>query len=182
MQKQNHVVSVRLRWAMITINRHCTSFGVKSVARDVGLNLREQRRIGSSRAPINLRTPSSLFTPIHDTFFFCFANRNTALFVSLIRSTTWLLLYTFSPHRTAAAPIPAPPSICTTDTCWRPPRMTAPTQELPSWLSLSTSLATNAAGQPTATFTTLLYLPLTYYGPPVSVVSFLVRCSAGRGT
>ncbi|KAI9434361.1 hypothetical protein H4582DRAFT_1979281 [Lactarius indigo] len=45
--------------------------------------------------------------------------------------------------------------------------MTAPTQELPSWLSLSTSLATNAAGQPTATFTTLVYLPLTYYGPSI---------------
>ncbi|KAH9046126.1 hypothetical protein EDB84DRAFT_1467770 [Lactarius hengduanensis] len=43
--------------------------------------------------------------------------------------------------------------------------MTAPTQELPAWLSLSTSLATNAAGEPTATFTTLIYLPLTYYGP-----------------
>ncbi|KAH9010087.1 hypothetical protein EDB83DRAFT_2530929 [Lactarius deliciosus] len=45
--------------------------------------------------------------------------------------------------------------------------MTAPTQELPAWLSLSTSLATNAAGQPTATFTTLVYLPLTYYGPSI---------------
>ncbi|KAI9453306.1 hypothetical protein BJY52DRAFT_1289594 [Lactarius psammicola] len=49
--------------------------------------------------------------------------------------------------------------------------MTAPTQELPSWLSLSTSLATNAAGQPTGTFTTLIYLPLTYYGPPIPLGS-----------
>ncbi|KAI0246792.1 hypothetical protein BJV78DRAFT_1157633 [Lactifluus subvellereus] len=45
--------------------------------------------------------------------------------------------------------------------------MTAPTQQLPSWLSYSTSLATNSAGQATATFTTVITLPLTYYGPPI---------------
>ncbi|KAF8260598.1 hypothetical protein EI94DRAFT_887246 [Lactarius quietus] len=45
--------------------------------------------------------------------------------------------------------------------------MTAPTQQLPSWLSVSTSFATNAAGEPTATFTTLIELPLTYYGPSI---------------
>ncbi|KAN0124148.1 hypothetical protein V8E53_015846 [Lactarius tabidus] len=45
--------------------------------------------------------------------------------------------------------------------------MTAPTQQLPSWLSDSTSIATDAAGQPTATFTTVINLPLTYYGPSI---------------
>ncbi|KAH9956041.1 hypothetical protein BGW80DRAFT_1466699 [Lactifluus volemus] len=43
--------------------------------------------------------------------------------------------------------------------------MAAPTQALPSWLSDSTSLATDSAGQATATFTTVVSLPLTYYGP-----------------
>ncbi|KAI0044298.1 hypothetical protein FA95DRAFT_1562431 [Auriscalpium vulgare] len=45
--------------------------------------------------------------------------------------------------------------------------MTAPTQQLPPWLSISTSIATDANGNPTATATTLLQLPLTYYGPPI---------------
>ncbi|KAH9985671.1 hypothetical protein BJV74DRAFT_886229 [Russula compacta] len=45
--------------------------------------------------------------------------------------------------------------------------MTPPTQALPSWLSYSTSLATNAAGKPTATFTTVINLPLTYFGPSI---------------
>ncbi|KAI0261169.1 hypothetical protein BC834DRAFT_972946 [Gloeopeniophorella convolvens] len=45
--------------------------------------------------------------------------------------------------------------------------MAAPTQQLPSWLSRSTSTATNAEGQPTATFTTIVNLPLTYFGPPI---------------
>ncbi|KAI0290266.1 hypothetical protein B0F90DRAFT_1787686 [Multifurca ochricompacta] len=57
--------------------------------------------------------------------------------------------------------------------------MTAPTQQLPSWLSLSTSLATNAAGQPTATFTTLLTLPLTYFGPSVSFFPYFSNTSSG---
>ena len=49
-----------------------------------------------------------------------------------------------------------------------PPFMTAPTQALPPWLSDSTSLGTNAAGEPTATFTTVVNIPLTYFGPSVS--------------
>jgi hypothetical protein len=53
--------------------------------------------------------------------------------------------------------------------------MAAPTQPLPSWLSDSTSLATDSAGQATATFTTIVSLPLTYYGPPVSTLNCLWR-------
>ena len=46
--------------------------------------------------------------------------------------------------------------------------MTAPTQGLPPWLSDSTSVVTNAAGEPTSTFTTVVNLSLTYFGPSVS--------------
>ncbi|KAF9648912.1 hypothetical protein BDM02DRAFT_3260668 [Thelephora ganbajun] len=42
-----------------------------------------------------------------------------------------------------------------------------PTQELPPWYTLITSTATDATGHPTATFTTLMRLPLTYYGPSI---------------
>ena len=44
---------------------------------------------------------------------------------------------------------------------------TTPTQELPAWYTLITSVATDPAGNPTATVTTLMRLPLTYYGPSV---------------
>lgn len=44
---------------------------------------------------------------------------------------------------------------------------TTPTQELPPWYTQITTTATDAAGNPTATFTTLMRLPLTYYGPSV---------------
>ncbi|KAF9790370.1 hypothetical protein BJ322DRAFT_1104030 [Thelephora terrestris] len=42
-----------------------------------------------------------------------------------------------------------------------------PTQVLPPWYTLITSTATDAAGDPTATVTTLMRLPLTYYGPSI---------------
>ncbi|KDQ59141.1 hypothetical protein JAAARDRAFT_33873 [Jaapia argillacea MUCL 33604] len=43
----------------------------------------------------------------------------------------------------------------------------APTQALPSWLTYSTSFITNAEGSTVSTSTTLLTLPLTYYGPSI---------------
>ncbi|KIJ62994.1 hypothetical protein HYDPIDRAFT_114155 [Hydnomerulius pinastri MD-312] len=43
----------------------------------------------------------------------------------------------------------------------------AETQQLPSWMTVATMVYTNAAGQPTATMTTTLELPLTYYGPSI---------------
>ena len=52
--------------------------------------------------------------------------------------------------------------------------MAAPTQELPPWLSYSTETFTDAAGIPVAT-SSLVYLPLTYYGPSVST-SLLCLC------
>ncbi|KAA1467217.1 hypothetical protein DENSPDRAFT_231506 [Dentipellis sp. KUC8613] len=45
--------------------------------------------------------------------------------------------------------------------------MAAPTQNYPAWLSVSTSIATDPNGIPTATSTTVINLPLTYYGPPI---------------
>ncbi|KAG9316091.1 hypothetical protein JVU11DRAFT_3764 [Chiua virens] len=48
-----------------------------------------------------------------------------------------------------------------------PPEM-AGTQQLPPWLTLSEVVITNSNGQPIATSTTTLELPLTYYGPSVS--------------
>ncbi|KAI0064958.1 hypothetical protein BV25DRAFT_1914105 [Artomyces pyxidatus] len=45
--------------------------------------------------------------------------------------------------------------------------MSAPTQQYPPWLSVSTSIATDSNGNPTATATTVLQLPLTYYGPSI---------------
>ena len=46
--------------------------------------------------------------------------------------------------------------------------MAAPTQVLPSWLSLSTTVITFPDGSVTTSSTTL-QLPLTYYGPSVSI-------------
>ena len=46
--------------------------------------------------------------------------------------------------------------------------MTQPTQVFPPWLTPSVSAVTNAAGVPVATETTIVYLPLTYFGPSVS--------------
>ncbi|TFK53437.1 hypothetical protein OE88DRAFT_1655574, partial [Heliocybe sulcata] len=43
-------------------------------------------------------------------------------------------------------------------------------QQLPSWMTYSTTVITDAAGDPIATSTTILTLPLTYYGPSVSSV------------
>lgn len=45
--------------------------------------------------------------------------------------------------------------------------MAAPTQVLPSWLTLSTTLVTLPDGE-VSTSSTILRLPLTYYGPSVS--------------
>ncbi len=45
--------------------------------------------------------------------------------------------------------------------------MSAPTQELPSWLTLLTTTITDSSGVPLTTSTTLVFLPLTYYGPSV---------------
>ena len=47
--------------------------------------------------------------------------------------------------------------------------MTQPTQVYPPWLTPSVSAITNAVGVPVSTETTIVYLPLTYYGPSVSV-------------
>ena len=52
---------------------------------------------------------------------------------------------------------------------YRLPFAMAGTQQLPSWMTLSTAVITNANGQPIATSVTTLELPLTYYGPSVSV-------------
>ncbi|KAG1842490.1 hypothetical protein DFJ58DRAFT_806033 [Suillus subalutaceus] len=46
----------------------------------------------------------------------------------------------------------------------------AATQQLPSWMTLSTTVYTNAAGQ-TITSETTLQLPLTYYGPSIPLGS-----------
>ncbi|KAH0833390.1 hypothetical protein J3R83DRAFT_12494 [Lanmaoa asiatica] len=47
----------------------------------------------------------------------------------------------------------------------------AGTQQLPSWMTLSTIVITNTDGQPVATSTTTLELPLTYYGPSIPLGS-----------
>jgi hypothetical protein len=46
--------------------------------------------------------------------------------------------------------------------------MTQPTQELPPWLSASLTVITDPAGE-LITTTTVVQLPLTYYGPSVSL-------------
>ncbi|KIK94225.1 hypothetical protein PAXRUDRAFT_460483 [Paxillus rubicundulus Ve08.2h10] len=43
----------------------------------------------------------------------------------------------------------------------------AGTQQLPPWMTLFTTVITNSQGQPVATSTTTLQLPLTYYGPSI---------------
>lgn len=54
--------------------------------------------------------------------------------------------------------------------------MTQASQELPPWMTLVSSVLTDSNGQPTATQLTTLQLPLTYYGPSVSVY---LGCCAG---
>jgi hypothetical protein len=49
--------------------------------------------------------------------------------------------------------------------------MTQPTQVFPPWLTPSVSTVTNAAGTPVATDTTIVFLPLTYFGPSVGVAN-----------
>ena len=50
--------------------------------------------------------------------------------------------------------------------------MTQPSQVFPPWLTPSVSTVTNAAGVPVATETTIVYVPLTYFGPSVSIGNF----------
>lgn len=47
------------------------------------------------------------------------------------------------------------------------------TQELPPWLSFSVTTVTDANGTPEATSSSLVYLPLTYFGPSVSRISIM---------
>jgi hypothetical protein len=47
-------------------------------------------------------------------------------------------------------------------------QMAQPTQQFPPWLSYSPIIFTDAAGAPVSTTSTIVYLPLTYYGPSVS--------------
>ncbi|THU91853.1 hypothetical protein K435DRAFT_863021 [Dendrothele bispora CBS 962.96] len=49
--------------------------------------------------------------------------------------------------------------------------MGEPTQVLPSWFTISTTVLTDAGGVPTATSESLLYLPLTYFGPSIPLGS-----------
>ena len=46
--------------------------------------------------------------------------------------------------------------------------MTQPSQVFPPWLTPSVSAVTNAAGVPVSTATSIVFLPLTYFGPSVS--------------
>ena len=56
--------------------------------------------------------------------------------------------------------------------------MTQPTQVFPPWLTPSVSVVTNAVGTPVATDTSIVFLPLTYFGPSVSVLPvFKPDCS-----
>lgn len=48
--------------------------------------------------------------------------------------------------------------------------MAQPTQELPPWFTASVDTLLGADGVPFTTSTTLLFLPLTYYGPSVSIL------------
>ena len=56
--------------------------------------------------------------------------------------------------------------------------MAQPTQVLPSWLTASTSIFT--VGGVATTSTTVLQLPLTYYGPSVSAISFQLALWSGK--
>jgi len=59
--------------------------------------------------------------------------------------------------------------------------MTAPTQELPPWMSYSTTVIMTGPGGGVVTSTTLLQLPLTYYGPSVSVITAILSYRLGKG-
>ncbi|PPQ63228.1 hypothetical protein CVT24_005688 [Panaeolus cyanescens] len=48
--------------------------------------------------------------------------------------------------------------------------MAQPSQQFPPWLTPSLSVITDAAGVPVATSTDIVYLPLTYFGPSVSII------------
>jgi len=118
--------------------------------------------------------PSSFLRPYHDHFTIISNFDSFSLVLQLLSTFS---LHPNTPKRTVTAPIPAiPPSI---DTFlphhvqrFTPPCMAAPTQELPSWLSYSSSVLTDDAGNPTSTYTTVINLPLTYYGPSVSIWNF----------
>jgi hypothetical protein len=68
-------------------------------------------------------------------------------------------------------------------TCHSTYQTMAGTQQLPAWMTLPTMVITNAEGQPIATTTTTLELPLVYYGPSVSLDfhHLLVVNVIGRG-
>ncbi|KAF8813515.1 hypothetical protein BYT27DRAFT_7231005 [Phlegmacium glaucopus] len=52
--------------------------------------------------------------------------------------------------------------------------MTQPSQVFPPWLTPSASVVTNAAGVPVATETSIVYLPLTYFGPSIPLGSLWI--------
>ncbi|KAF8151037.1 hypothetical protein B0H34DRAFT_666363 [Crassisporium funariophilum] len=52
--------------------------------------------------------------------------------------------------------------------------MAQPSQVFPPWLTPSPSVITNAAGVPVSTSTTIIYLPLTYFGPSIPLGSLFV--------
>lgn len=57
--------------------------------------------------------------------------------------------------------------------------MAAPSQQYPPWLTPFPTVVTDSAGT-TTTSTTVLYLPLTYYGPSVSIANFFTALIGGR--
>jgi len=133
---------------------------------------RRQRRTHPFLFPYFLTSaqhcPHLLSRPVHDH-----SNASFSHFLQLLstfplrpslHNAPLLHLFLYSPSIDARTP-PTPYHLGP----FLPSCMTAPTQELPSWLSYSTSVATNDQGDPTATFTTVINLPLTYYGPSVSL-------------
>jgi hypothetical protein len=142
----------------------------------------ELRRFLSFLSPFPHFRNTALSFPRHHDPFTIIPNSNAASFIFTFLAAAIHVLSALSLHNA--------PLLHLTDSCTPPPPrstrpllqplttlafqtistscMTAPTQELPSWLSYSSSVATNDQGDPTATFTTVINLPLTYYGPSVS--------------
>ncbi|KAF8963170.1 hypothetical protein BDZ97DRAFT_1920059 [Flammula alnicola] len=52
--------------------------------------------------------------------------------------------------------------------------MAQPSQEFPPWLSPSVVIITNAAGEPVATETSIVYIPPTYFGPSIPLGSLYI--------
>jgi len=101
----------------------------------------------------------------HFHLWFIFTSLATAIHVLSSHQYTQTLRYCTYPPRLT------PPFLTTSDHL-QLPCMAAPTQQLPPWLSYSSSILTDNAGDPTSTYTTVINLPLTYYGPPVSLWNF----------